>query len=178
MFGSGMSRRARNGCGSRSRRRGSWPTAPMAIASPWEAAGWARPLQRPPSGSTTPGRDGNSCNWHGKTKPTIPGTRASSRGSPSAPTVRSLAAAARDGRLRVWDLTAVEPGGHRPPARVLEERRIPLSDVAWSADGGSVLHLRHRRDDPDVGTCGSRGSPGAARSVLRIFPTVLLRGRL
>ncbi len=49
-----------------------------------------------------------------------------------------LAAAARDGRLWVWDLTAVEPGGHRPPARVLEERRIPLSDVAWGADGGSV----------------------------------------
>ncbi len=138
MFASGIPRRAGNGCGSVCRPRTSWPTAPMTTASPWEAAGWARPLQRPRSGSTTPGRDGEVLQLAWEDEAGDPRDLGVVGRIAFSPDGSRLAAAARDGRLRVWDLTAVEPGGHRPPARVLEERRIPLSDVAWGADGGSV----------------------------------------
>ena len=52
-----------------------------------------------------------------------------------------LAGASRDGRLRIWDVTAGESTAGRPAVRVLEEGGSPLHGLAWGGDGRSISAL-------------------------------------
>ncbi len=49
-----------------------------------------------------------------------------------------LARASTDGKLRIWDFAALQPGGDHAPARILEESGGPLGGIAWGTDGRSI----------------------------------------
>ena len=50
----------------------------------------------------------------------------------------SLAKASWDGKVRIWDVGTIEPGGNRAPARIFEESSVRLAEVAWGAEGRSI----------------------------------------